>query len=189
MRFLIVYATTEGQTRKICRFCAEQIVALGHSVELLRVEDAGDVELAPFDGVILAGSVHVGRLQDGLEGFASIHAPMLNLMPTLFLVVSLSIAADDDGDRQELDAIAGEFCRRADWRPARVEHVAGAFKFSEYDFFRSMAMRWIARRKGEVVHPHQDKEYTDWAMLAAVTAEWVRASATNAQRFAASSSG
>lgn len=172
MRILITYATTEGHTRKICRFCAEQLMSQGHSVELLRVEDATDIELGLFDSVVLAGSIHVGRLQDDLAGFAEAHAQALNTMPTLLLVVSLSIAANTEKDRMELDHIAKEFGDRTGWTAGQVAHVAGAFKFSEYDFFRSMAMRWIAWQNGTEVDPHKDTEYTDWAALAALMTNW-----------------
>jgi menaquinone-dependent protoporphyrinogen oxidase len=172
MRILICYASTEGQTRKICRFCAEQLVARGDSVEMLPVADAGEIDLAPFDAAILAGSVHVGRLQAGLADFATAHAEALNRMPALFLVVSLAIAGDDPDDRAELDRIASDFAEKAGWTPAQVAHVAGAFRFTEYNFFESLAMRWIANRKGQKVDPHKDTEFTDWAALAEVVRGW-----------------
>ncbi|MDK3016146.1 flavodoxin domain-containing protein [Pseudodonghicola flavimaris] len=172
MRVLICYASTEGQTRKICRFCAEQLIAHGHSVEMLPVAEAGEIALAPFDAAILAGSVHLGRLQAPLSAFAADHALALNRLPTLFLVVSLAIASGEAEDRAELDRIAAEFCAGGGWRPGRILHVAGAFRFSEYDVFRSLAMRWIARRRGQQVDPHQDREYTDWPALAEALAEW-----------------
>ncbi|QEW21385.1 Protoporphyrinogen IX dehydrogenase [menaquinone] [Marinibacterium anthonyi] len=172
MRILICYATTEGQTRKIARFCADQLISRGHSVEMLRVEDAGDLELALYDAVILAGSVHVGHLQADLADFAHTHAEALADKPTLLLIVSLAVAGKDPTDQAELDQIAAEFARTTAWIPGRIEHVAGAFRFSEYDFFRSMAMRWIAWQRGQTVDPHADTEYTDWAALAALMANW-----------------
>ncbi|MGR3803627.1 flavodoxin domain-containing protein [Marinibacterium profundimaris] len=182
MRILITYATTEGQTRKIARFCADQLISRGHSVELLRVEDAGDIELAVFDTVLLAGSVHIGKLQEPLARFAETHAQALNGMPTMLIVVSLAIAGDDPNDREELDRIAAAFAAEAGWTPGQVEHVAGAFKFSEYDFFRTLAMRWIAWQKGEEIKAHEDREYTDWAGLAAVITKWQAAAAPLPER-------
>lgn len=172
MRILICYASTEGQTRKICRFCAEQLVARGDSVEMLPVAEAGEIDLAPFDAAILAGSVHVGRLQAGLADFAAAHAGALNRMPALFLVVSLAIAGDEPDDRAELDRIASDFAAKAGWTPGQVAHVAGAFRFTEYNFFEALAMRWIANRKGQKVDPHKDTEFTDWAALAEVIKGW-----------------
>ena len=61
------------------------------------------------------------------------------------------------------------------WQPERTEHVAGAFRLVEQDFCRGWSLRRIAAQKGEVVDPHGAKEYTDWARLRAVLADWVAA--------------
>lgn len=172
MRVLICYASTEGQTRKICRFCTDQLFALGHSVEMLPAADADDLDLATFDAAILAGSVHVGRIQDALAAFAAAHAPALNGVPTLFLQVSLAAAGNDEKELADLDRIAREFSSATKWQPGAIHHVAGAFRFTEYDFFKSWAMRWIASQKGQTVDPHGDTEYTDWEALAALMRDW-----------------
>jgi menaquinone-dependent protoporphyrinogen oxidase len=175
MTVLIAYATTEGQTRKIARFCADHLIARGVSVELLPL-DQGDAEdpldMARFDAAILAGSIHGGRLQPQLIRFAAQHAAALNARPGLFLMVSLAAAGNDPQERSHLAQIAAEFSKTSLWTPSQVDHVAGAFRFTQYDFFKSLAMRWIAHNKGEDVDPHADKEYTDWAALAALMDRW-----------------
>lgn len=175
MTVLIAYATTEGQTRKIARFCADHLIARGHSVELLPLDDADrdePLDMARFDAAVLAGSVHGGRLQPQLIRFAAQHAAALNARPGLFLMVSLAAAGNDPQERSDLVRIATEFTKTAGWSPSEVVHVAGAFRFTQYDFFKSLAMRWIAHNKGEEVDPHTDKEYTDWAALAALMDRW-----------------
>ena len=56
MRILICYATTEGQTRKICRFVADHLMDNGHSVELLSADDgldeASELDLNRFDAAV-----------------------------------------------------------------------------------------------------------------------------------------
>ena len=175
MTVLIAYATTEGQTRKIARFCADCLIAQGHSVELLPLADAADddgFDLKRFDSAILAGSVHGGRLQPQLARFAARYAPELNVRKTLFVIVSLAAAGNDPDEHAHLAQIATDFADSAGWNPAHIAHVAGAFRFTQYDFFKGLAMRWIAHSKGEVVDRHSDKEYTDWPALAALLEDW-----------------
>ena len=171
--FLIAYATTDGQTRKIARFAADHLAASGHAVELLNLDDAEGLDLARFQAAILAGSLHAGGYQKALVHFATDQAAALALIPTLFLAVSLSAAGKDAGDWAGLRTCLAEFETMTGWTPGRVEHVAGAFRFSEYDFFRTWAMRRIADQKGEPVDPGKDKEYTDWPALAATLDGWV----------------
>lgn len=173
MFLLIAYATTDGQTRKIARFAADRLTATGHSVELVNAEDTVGLDLSRFDGAILAGSLHAGGFQKSLARFARDQAATLALMPTLFLAVSLSAAGNDPDDWAGLRRCLAEFESDTGWTPGRVDHVAGAFKFSEYDFFRAWAMRRIADQKGETVEAGKDKEYTDWAALILALDQWV----------------
>lgn len=173
MHLLIAYATTDGQTRKIARFAADRLAGQGHAVELLNVEDAEGLDLSRFDGAILAGSLHAGGYQKTLARFARDAAVELALMPTIFLAVSLSAAGNDPEDWAGLRRCLAEFEADTGWTPSRVEHVAGAFRFSEYDFFRAWAMRRIADQKGEAVEPGKDKENTDWAALILTLDAWV----------------
>lgn len=173
MYLLIAYATTDGQTRKIARFAADRLAAAGHAVELVNAEDTEGLDLSRFDGAILAGSLHAGGYQKALARFATDQAAALALMPTLFLAVSLSAAGNDPEDWNGLRRCLAEFEVATGWTPERVEHVAGAFRFSEYDFFRAWAMRRIADQKAETVEPGKDKEYTDWAALILALDGWV----------------
>jgi len=166
VKILIAYATTEGQTRKICRFCADALIDDGHSVELLHLDD-DDEGLDPdrFDAAILAASLHLGAYQIAIENFAENHSTTLESIPSMFLSVSLAVASGEADDLEELEEIAQRFFENTGWHPARVEHVAGAFRFTQYDFFRSLAMRWIAAKQSQKVDPNKDREYTDWQGL------------------------
>ncbi len=173
MNILIAYASTEGQTRKIARYCADYLIGQGHSVELAGASDARDAELARFDAVLLSGSVHAGMYQKSLIKLAKSKAAALAQVRSAFMSVSLAAAGTDPDDWIGLDQCVSRFAKKTGWTPPTVMHVAGAFRFSEYDFFKSWAMRWIASQKHEEVDPGQDKELTDWAALKKTLDEWL----------------
>ena len=173
MLILIAYATTDGQTRKIARFAADRLAGQGHAVELLNVADAKGLDLSRFRAAILAGSLHVGGYQKALAAFVTGARSDLAAMPTLFLAVSLSAAGSDPEDWAGVNRCLEEFKSETGWTPGRVEHVAGAFRFAEYDFFRAWAMRRIADQKGQKVEPGKDREYTDWAALVLALDGWL----------------
>ncbi len=175
MKLLIVYATTEGQTRKVARFAADHLIARGHSVEVLGAADADGLVPAAYDGAILAGSIHAGRYQAPLVELARTHAAALDRMPNLFLSVSLSAAGRDEKDWQGLETVLEAFRDDSGWKPKRVEHVAGALRYSQYDFLRYWAMRWIASQRGQKHQGDEDVEFTDWQKLAALLDDWAGA--------------
>lgn len=176
MKVLIVYATTDGQTRKIVRYCADWLIDQGHSVELITALDAQGVDLSRFDRVILAASVHMGGYQTDLQNFAQKAAHKLADMPSLFLSVSLCAAGTDPDDWVGLKTLTAEFVQKTGWTPSGTAYVAGAFKFAQYDFFKSWAMRWIASKKDPNVDRHKNTEYTDWDALSRTLADWTAAS-------------
>ena len=174
MKVAIVYASTEGQTRKIVQFCADHLVGHGHAVEVIGARDATDLDLGRFDVALIAGSVHAGKYQKSLIAFVAKNAGVLAQMQSAFMSVSLAAAGDDPDDWNGLGQCVDRFGRKTGWAPKQVFHVAGAFRFSEYDFFKSWAMRWIASQKDEAVDPHSDTEYTDWVALTDTLDNWLK---------------
>ena len=165
MKTLIVYATTDGQTHKIARFFADYLIENDHSVELLCAADATLLDLRRYNRVVLAGSLHAGGFQNDLKKLAKSHAVQLQEQGAIFFAVSLTAAGRDEEDWKGHRKCIAQFEVKSGGTPARVVHVAGAFRFSEYDFFRARAMRRIAAERDETVDTDCDKEYTDWSAL------------------------
>ena len=172
MSILILYATTEGQTRKIARFCGRHLSERGLSTEILPLADATDIDLNAHDGVLVLASVHAGDYQPELGDFAQDYAAVLPLLPNAFLSVSLSAAGDDEDDWKGLTACVERMTEDTGWTPQEVVHVAGAFRFSEYNWFKTWAMRWIAAQKGTEVVSGEDVELTDWTALGSFLDGW-----------------
>ncbi len=173
MRVLIFYGTTEGQTRKIAHFVADRVEAVGHMAIVVDAADAAsDFEIPPVDAAIIAASVHVGHYQSAVQHVIKANCDRLAAIPTLFLSVSLA-AAGDGSDLEDIGHCADRFLRATGWAPARVEHVAGAFKYTEYDFFKRWAMKYIALRHGQPTDTSRDYELTDWPGLESTVEEFL----------------
>lgn len=163
LRVLIIYASTEGQTSKIAHFIAERLRTRGAETLLWNaLESPGDVDPVNYDAVILAGSLHQGHYQAAIEHVAQAHHEELNAMLSAFVSVSLAAAGDDDDDVQGLAHCVDELRQTTGWNPRHIHHAAGAFRYTQYDFFKRWAMKYIALRKGGPTDTSQDWELTDW---------------------------
>lgn len=166
MKLLIVYGTTEGQTRKIAQFVADDLAQRGYQTLLVNAIDVTTAaDPRGFDAVIIAASLHAGRYQSGVVHFVSKYLAAINARPNAFLSVSLAAASDDEDDALGLERCVTEFSQQTGWRPQRIHHIAGAFRYTSYDFFKRWAMKYIAHRKGCPTDTSQDHELTDWADL------------------------
>lgn len=169
MKTLILYGTTEGQTRKIADFVANRLRKLGDHVTLAEAVDAPwDTRPNEYDSAILAASLHAGIYQEPLIKFARTHHERLNQMPSAFLSVSLSAAGKETDELKGIAECADRFQQETGWTPTEIHHIAGAFRFTEYDFFKRWVMRLIAWEKGVKIGPSQELELTDWDALAKI---------------------
>ncbi|GAA5520246.1 hypothetical protein LQ318_00855 [Aliifodinibius salicampi] len=161
MKLLIVYGTTEGQTRKICNYLRGKAVDNGHQVTI--VDATGpDVNPNSFDATIIGASLHAEKYQYSVEHYVQEHHKSLNKMPTGFLSVSLTAVYDDSQNQKELEKIANNFFDKTGWNPTFVEQVAGALRYTKYNFFKKIIMRMIAQKSGGSTDTSKDTEYTDW---------------------------
>lgn len=167
MNILLVYGTTEGQTRKIADFVAAQLRERHHQV--IAVDAAAlpaDLDPRAFDAVLIAASLHFGHYQSAVVHFVKAHLTTIDAKPNAFLSVSLAAASDDPDDLEGLRQCDAAFVARTQWSPGRIHHATGAFRYTEYDFFKRWALKYIAARRGAPTDTSRDHELTDWQALA-----------------------
>ena len=164
MKVLIVYGSTEGQTRKIANFLKEEIKKLGHEVSLA---DATDKPPHPagFDLVLIGASVHVHKYQTAVLHYIKTNVEALNKTQSGFFSVSMAAASGDAESLNELNDVTTAFLKDTGWTPSCIEQVAGALLYTHYDFFKKLIMRMIQKRKGGNTDVSGDYEYTDWTKL------------------------
>ncbi len=167
MKILIVYGTTEGQTRKIAEWAARHIRERGHEAELRDSADvASGLNLERFDAFIVAASVHHEYHQATVRDFVTAHRQALEAKPSAFISVSLSAVLE--GAQPEAKKYAETFLAATGWHPARMLLLGGALRLTEYDYFQEQIVRFIVMKGGgPQAVGHDDREFTDWSALAA----------------------
>ena len=167
-RYLVAFASREGQTEKIAHFIARRVEDDGSLVRLIDVgaheSEAGADEC---DALLLAGSVHLGRFDPELSAFIMRHGAALRRCPSAFLPVSLSAASLEVSERSAIDEIAQRYVAELGWTPDVVHHVAGAIHDRQMNAFERMVLHAIFDSKAVERHPSGDTELTDWTALAA----------------------
>lgn len=178
MRVLIVYGTTEGHTRELCNFAAGVLRERGCRVTTEGAgADPSHPDPAAYDAILLAASLHVGRYQAPLVHYAQVHHARLNAMPSAFLSVSLSAAGESPEDWAGVEECLSTFEAETGWTPGRVHQAAGAIRYSQYDFFKRLALQAIARRRGLKTARSQDYDLTDYDALRAFVTGFADAAA------------
>jgi menaquinone-dependent protoporphyrinogen oxidase len=165
LNVLIVYGTTEGQTRKIVEWTAMHIRERGHQAELLdSAALESDLDLETYDAIIIAASVHQECHQEAITNFVIAHREALGTKPSAFISVSLSAVLE--GARTEAKKYVDSFVSVTGWRPHRTLLLGGALRFTEYDYFQEQIVKFIVMKRGDAPSAGRDREFTDWQALA-----------------------
>ena len=175
MTAAIVYATREGQTRRIAEHIASQLRASHVDVDVFDVNVlVSPIDWSRYATACVAASVHAGHHEREMIAFVTRNRDELAHLEAIFLSVTLSEAGAEDPQapperRSQAAADAQRmidvFTEETGWRPARALPVAGALAYSRYNFIIRFVMKRIARKNGAPTDTSRDYELTDWAAL------------------------
>ena len=170
---LVLYATREGQTRRIADHVVARIRAHGREGQLADVAERGQqLSLADYDAVILAASVHLGTHEREMVSFVRAHREALEKLPTVFLSTSMTEAAAEHGTpgqraqaHAEAERMIEEFFTATGLRAGAHKAVAGALRYTQYNWLVRLVMKHISKTEGVSTDTSRDHEYTDWIGL------------------------
>ena len=163
---LIVYASRNGQTKKIAERIAETLDASGHQTRLLDAEGAkGDVDPRRFARVFVCAPIYAGGYPASIQRFVREQRAALESVRCAFCSVGLAVASRTTDGRAETLPLVERFLSKAGWQPAAVELIAGGLPYTRYNFITRFIMRRISRKAGGDTDTSRDFEYTDWGAV------------------------
>ncbi|TSA19116.1 MAG: menaquinone-dependent protoporphyrinogen IX dehydrogenase [Betaproteobacteria bacterium] len=171
-RILLLYASTEGQTKLIAERMAHTLREKAHSVEMLPADTAPEgLDFRAYDGVIVGASIHYGHHPAYLRALVRRHRDALEQRMCAFFSVSLSAG----GPRPKPAAAQrymDKFLRRTGWRPQLTASIAGAVRYSLYGPIKRRVMIVFVGLGGGETDTSRDYEYTDWAAVGRFASEY-----------------
>ena len=100
---LVAYATKRGSTREVAEAIAERLATRGLETTVSCADDVADLEA--FDGVVLGGSLYMGRWHADARAFLKSHREALTAVPLAVFAMGPLTMEDSDvaGSRKQLD--------------------------------------------------------------------------------------
>ena len=162
---LIVYGTTHGQTATIANFLQLTLERRGCHAVVSNVKNPSTPPLNRFDGVIVGASVIARGHQPAIAAFIRDNLGTLNAMPSAFFSVSASAGSSREGGRAAARRLRDDFLKETGFHPDLSECIAGAIKYTRYNFLLRWYMKKASRMNGGSTDTSRDHEYTDWAQV------------------------
>lgn len=163
-KIAIAYGTTEGQTRRISEYIAEEIRKRNQQAEAVNIRELPrGFALEDYDGTLVGASIHMGEHEDSVKNFARENRESLERIPSAFFSVSLTARDETEEARSHTEEYVEKFVEETGWRPDKVGIVAGALLYTHYGFIKRRLMKKISQDMGSAdTDTARDYEYTDW---------------------------
>lgn len=179
---LVLYATREGQSRRIADHAASRLRRKQLAVRVLNAAELPPAfGLDGYAGALLVAPVHVGRHAREMRAFLRGWRAELERLPVRLLSVSLSQAGVEDAQASDAqrDKAARDVAHLVDvlrqdtgFAASKISPVAGALAYTQYSFFKRLVMRRIAKLAGGATDTSRDHVYTDYARVDAIVDEF-----------------
>lgn len=171
MKILLLYATRHGQTEKIAARLKTECEHDGASVTQVNITDrsaVAELELTAFDLLVFGASIHIGTIEKSLASFINIHRDAIEVKPHSMFIVLMAAASRDAVNREKsLVEVREKVAKQLLVKFTDIEMIAGAIKYTKYNWFIRWVMKGIAKKEGGSIDISKDHEYTDWDQVAA----------------------
>lgn len=94
MTLLVAFGSKHGSTQEVAEAVAERLRASGREVDLRHAADVDD--LTPYGGVVLGGSLYVGRWHEDARRFLSRYREELSALPLAVFALGPKTAEQKD---------------------------------------------------------------------------------------------
>ena len=164
MRTLVIYATEEGQTEKISRRIAKQLIQRGFPTDCqnIGVDPEDPIALDAYDAVVIGSPVHYSHYDARLAAYITRYREALREIPSAFFSVSLGILSEQAEEKEEPANIADDYLSQIGWNPPMRDHFAGAIVYSKYRWLKRKLIQFVVRKGGGPTDTRFDYEFTNW---------------------------
>lgn len=164
MKFLLLYSSRFGHTRKIAQTLQSQWQNAGITVILQDLRTMPAPDRQEYDCIIIGASIRYGHYAAQLTQWVKQHQAILQHTPSAFFSVSI-LARKPNRNTPQTHSYTRKFLEKTHWQPQQIGIFAGELHYARYNLIDRYLMKMVMwLNKGETdLHSHI--EFTDWAQV------------------------
>ena len=170
MNSLIIYSTTDGQTKKICESIKDNSINKS-SYEVISLNEAFYKEIEKYDQIIIGASIRYGRHNSRVYKFIKDNKNILEKKKTAFFSVNV-VARKPEKNTPETNPYIRKFLKKSSWQPKKVGVFAGKIDYPRLGFINRNVIRLIMLITKGPTDIKNTYEFTDWQKVKKFTTEF-----------------
>lgn len=164
-QYLIVYSSTDGQTKKICSRLTEILEENNNHVDLVAVNHADEAKIVAADKIVIGASIRYGKHSKPLYDFVNRHKRLIERKPNAFFSVNV-VARKPEKNSPETNPYLKKFLKQVSWEPRESAVFAGKIDYPKYGAYDRFMIRFIMWATNGPTNPQATIEFTDWEKVA-----------------------
>ena len=160
MEDLIIYSSTDGQTKKICERIKDHLSPY-NKFKLIPLNEVVDENLKFCEKIIIGASIRYGRHNKKVLDFVVKNKNILNSKKTAFFSVNV-VARKEEKSKAETNPYVAKFLKKTDWKPNKLSVFAGKVDYPNYNFINKNIIRFIMFITKGPTDINNSYEFTNW---------------------------
>tara|TARA_B100001121_G_C18376953_1_gene474388 strand:+ start:126 stop:647 length:522 start_codon:yes stop_codon:yes gene_type:complete len=160
MNSLIIYSTTDGQTKKICETIREYSINKA-SYEIISLDEAFYKEINQYDRIIIGASIRYGRHNPNIYKFIKHNKSILDKKKSAFFSVNV-VARKPEKSTPGTNPYMRKFLKKSCWEPNKLGVFAGKIDYPKLSFINKNVIRLIMLITSGPTNTNNTYEFTDW---------------------------
>ena len=160
MNSLIIYSTTDGQTKKICETLKENSIDKNF-YEIISLEEAFHKEIEKYEKIIIGASIRYGRHNPKIYEFIEINKEVLEKKKSAFFSVNV-VARKPEKNTPDTNPYIRKFLKKSNWLPKKLGVFAGKIDYPKLGFINRSVIRFIMFITSGPTNTNNTYEFTDW---------------------------
>ena len=160
---LIIYSTTDGQTKLICERI-KNLSKFNNETKLLEIDKATKEDIQPYEVIIIGASIRYGKHNPSVLNFVKKNIENLNKKKSVFFSVNV-VARKAEKNLPETNPYMIKFLKLAKWNPYKKAVFAGKIDYPKYNFLDKQIIRLIMFITKGPTDTSKSYEFTDWSKV------------------------
>ena len=159
-KYLIIYSSVDGQTKKISERIFRKLSKRDSST-ILSLEEACNEDIDKFGFIIIGASIRYGKHRDNLYKFIKENKITLESKVTAFFSVNV-VARKPEKSEADTNPYMKKFIVLSDWKPNYLTVFAGKIDYPKLRIVDKVMIRiimWLTKGPTDTSICH---EFTDW---------------------------
>ena len=157
---LIIYSSTDGQTKNICSRIGE-FLSNDFPSEIISLDEATSSDIEKYDQIIIGASIRYGKHKKEPFEFIDTNLAELTKKVNAFFSVNV-VARKPEKNSPETNPYMQKFLLKTSWVPQKLAVFAGKIDYPKYNFVDKQMIRlimWITKGPTDIRNTY---EFTDW---------------------------